>query len=52
VIEAKKYLLSEIVAMIKQREPGEYTLVDIDKQFRIRHVFQDVKSQKLSMKKD
>ena len=38
--------------MIKDKEPGEYTLVDLDKQFKVRHVFREMKNQKLSMKPD
>ena len=47
VFEPRKYLLSEIVGQIKQKENAastDFTLVDIDKGFRVRHVFKDIKN--------
>ena len=42
-------MLSEIINLIKELEPGEYTLVDLDKNFKVRHIFREMKNQKLAL---
>jgi hypothetical protein len=54
VLESRKYYLSEIIEKIKElyHGNGEFTLVDMDKNFKIRHVFKEVKNQKITLKPD
>jgi hypothetical protein len=54
VLESRKYYLSEIIEKIKElyQGNGEFTLVDMDKNFKIRHVFKEVKNQKITLKPD
>ena len=54
VLESRKYFLQEIIEKIKEKYlgNGEFTLVDLDKNFKIRHVFKEVKNQKITLKPD